>query len=305
MSWFFLALIALLFWSGSDFFSKLGSRPEDKNSHFKMVVAVGLCMGVHAGYMLLFGGVEFRPIAMLLYLPASFLYIAAMVFGYIALRYIELSMSSPVCNASGAVAALFCFFLLGEMIELPTLIGVLIVCFGVILLGVVQMTEDDELHELRQKNAAVKYTKSLPALMLPILYCIIDAAGTVADTMILDAEILSADEANIAYELTFFLLGVLSAVYVFLIKKEKPSLPTEAPKLLGGVCETAGQFFYIYALDAYAVGAAPVISAYCMLSAVWSHIFLKEKLSWKHYLAIGIVLVGFVLLGVVEGLAES
>ena len=40
--WFVLALIALVCWSGSDIFSKIGSKPDDKNSHWKMVMAVGL-----------------------------------------------------------------------------------------------------------------------------------------------------------------------------------------------------------------------------------------------------------------------
>ena len=46
--WFPLALLALLFWSGSDLFSKIGSRPEDKLSHWKMVMTVGTVMGLHA-----------------------------------------------------------------------------------------------------------------------------------------------------------------------------------------------------------------------------------------------------------------
>ncbi len=308
MSWLLLALIALVFWSGSDFFSKLGSHPDDKLSHWKLVAMVGLVMGLHAAYSVFFGGVEFRPISLLIYLPASLLYIAAMVFGYISLRYIELSMSSPICNASGAVAAVFCFFLLGEVMDVPLLVGVIVVCVGVVLLGVVQMTEDDELHKRRQEKASVKYTKSVIALALPVMYCLIDAAGTVADSMILEHEVLSADEANIAYELTFLFLGLIAGGYVLtmsIIKKEKPLLRREAPKLVGAICETAGQVAYIYAIDAFAIGAAPVISAYCMLSAVWSHIFLKEKLSWKHYAAIGIVLAGILLLGVVEGLSPE
>ena len=47
--WFVLALIALLCWSGSDLFSKIGCRePDDKLAHLKMVMAVGLVMGLHA-----------------------------------------------------------------------------------------------------------------------------------------------------------------------------------------------------------------------------------------------------------------
>jgi multidrug transporter EmrE-like cation transporter len=33
---------------------------------------------------------------------------------------------------------------------------------------------------------------------------------------------------------------------------------------------------------------------------VWSRIFLKEKLSWKHYLCIGLVVLGIVVLGVFD-----
>ena len=29
MNWFLLSLIAILFWSGSDLFSKMGAKPED------------------------------------------------------------------------------------------------------------------------------------------------------------------------------------------------------------------------------------------------------------------------------------
>lgn len=62
--WFWLALIALLFWSGSDLFSKIGCRdPRDKLSHLKMVMAVGLVMGLHAAYEIFIGGVSHRPAA--------------------------------------------------------------------------------------------------------------------------------------------------------------------------------------------------------------------------------------------------
>ena len=57
--WFVLALIALLCWSGSDLFSKIGCRePDDKLAHLKMVMAVGLVMGLHAAYEIFIGGTE-------------------------------------------------------------------------------------------------------------------------------------------------------------------------------------------------------------------------------------------------------
>ena len=109
MTWFILSLIAILFWSGSDLFSKLGSRPDDKYSHWKMVMAVGVVMGAHA-FFLIATGTPFSISDIVTYLPASAMYILSMILGYAGLRYIELSISSPICNSSGAVAALLCFF---------------------------------------------------------------------------------------------------------------------------------------------------------------------------------------------------
>ena len=46
--------------------------------------------------------------------------------------------------------------------------------------------------------------------------------------------------------------------------------------------------------------SAPIISAYCAASVLWSRLFLKEKLSWKHYSMIGLVLLGIIIMGVLD-----
>lgn len=304
--WFVLSLVALLCWSGSDLFSKIGSKPDDKYSQWKMVIAVGLVMGIHAAFEIFVNGVQINWAAILTYLPASALYISSMVLGYIALRYIELSVSSPVCNSSGAIASLFMiiFFFKMSGIEtqsqlVGTIFGIIACGIGVVGLGFAEMGEDEEVKLKRQEKANVKYSKSWIAIVLPVLYCFIDAAGTVADTFIL--ETLDENVANVAYELTFLACGGIAAIYVFAIKRDKPTVKREAPKLIGAVCETAGQFAYIMALAQNSVAAAPIVCCYCALSVVWGAIFLKERLSWKHYLAIAITIAGIVLLGVFGG----
>lgn len=304
--WFVLSLVALLCWSGSDLFSKIGSKPDDKYSQWKMVVAVGLVMGIHAAFEIFVNGVQINWAAILTYLPASALYISSMVLGYIALRYIELSVSSPVCNSSGAIASLFMiiFFFKMSGIEtqgqlVGTIFGIVACGIGVVGLGFAEMGEDEEVKLKRQEKANVKYSKSWIAIVLPVLYCFIDAAGTVADTFIL--ETLDENVANVAYELTFLACGGIAAIYVFAIKRDKPTVKREFPKVVGAVCETAGQFAYIMALSKNSVAAAPIICCYCALSVVWGAIFLKERLSWKHYIAIAITIAGIVLLGVFGG----
>lgn len=100
--------------------------------------------------------------------------------------------------------------------------------------------------------------------------------------------------ANVAYELTFLLAAVVCFVYVVLIKRDRLVPKMEAPKYLGAVCETAGQFAYIYAIadTEHLAMSAPIIASYCAASVLWSRIFLKEKLSWKHYAMIALIVAG-------------
>ena len=273
--WFGLSLVAILFWSLTDLFSKAGSKREDKYSHWKM---------------------------------ASAMYILAMVIGYVGLRYLYLSLSSPICNSSGAVAAILCFFLLGERLAVWQYVGV-----GMIVASVFALSVTEKVYETRERRLAGaappdrKYTHSFLAILLPVLYCIIDALGTYADGLLLyeyddDGTIVSGviaeGPANIAYELTFLLIAVFAFIYVVIIKKQRLSLRYEMPKIGGALCETAGQFAYIYAIAQNTMAAAPLISSYCVLSLVWARVFLKEKLTWVQYVFIALAAAGIVVMGI-------
>ena len=300
--WFWFSLIALICWSGSDLMSKLGcADARDKYSHLKMVTAVGIVMGLHACYEIFVSGVEINLSSLLTYLPVSALYILSMALGYLGLRYIELSISSPICNSSGAIVAVLCIITgtAGEMVPMQ-FVATALVCLGVVALGVVEAAEDEELRRARQEAGNFKYAKSALALILPVIYCLLDALGTFADNRVL--EILDESSANVAYELTFLVVGLVCLVYTVGIKKQRLIPKMEAPKYVGAVFETAGQFAYIYAIgdSAHVAMAAPIISAYCAASVLWSRIFLREKLSWKHYLALLVIIAGIVILGVFD-----
>lgn len=330
MMWL-IAVAAMLFWSGSDIFSKIGSKQTDKLSHYKVGIAVGLVMGIHAIYEITVGGVPLTFEDIIDYLPASFFYIVSMVVGYIGLRYIELSISSPICNGSGAVAALLCMAVFGVTFNPESesnavflnpwiIAGLVLVVGGIICLGFVDNTEDAELRALRQKKANRKYSKSVWAILLPVLYCVLDSLGTFIDTLIADpfvekasgilaknpagiedleaaAENLGGDIMNTAYEFTWLFVAILFAIYVYGIKREKVDVKYDGTKLLGGICETIGQVFYMMVVVRGYVPGLVIISAYCMVSTVWGSIFLKEKLSWKHYLCIAAAFAGILILG--------
>ncbi len=329
--WFWLSIAALLFWSGSDIFSKIGSRPEDKNSHWKVVFAVGAIMGLHFAVTLVgkavidatvgidalestgFGKVmaslfytDFAPIDFLRYLPVAALYILAMVIGYVGLRYIELSISSPICNCSGALAFVLCvIFGIGgarEDISPVVIIAVSLITVGIVALGFIENREDEEVKRARQEKANRKYAKSLLAFLLPIAYLIIDAVGTVGDELVFSIEgangesIISDYAANSAFELTFFLLAIFAFIWIKFVKKDR-IFAGNKHLFLGGACETVGQIFYMAVMFSdFEVGMV-IISAYCALSVLWGRIFLGEKLSVKHYAAILVAFAGIVMLG--------
>lgn len=300
--WFWLSLIALLCWSGSDLFSKIGCRDaRDRYAHLKMVMAVGIVMGIHARYEIVAHGVEISMSIIWTYLPVSLLYILSMTLGYVGLRYIELSISSPVCNSSGMLVAVMSLATGGLAAVNGWQLGaVALVCAGVIGLGIVESREDDDLRAARQEASNYRYAKSWLALALPVAYCLLDAAGTFADSLVLER--LDEDSANVAYELTFFAAAVLCFLYVVVYRRDKLVMKMEVPKYAGAIFETAGQFAYIYAIgDAeHLMFSAPIISSYCAASVLWGRIFLKERLSWKHYAMIALVVAGIVILGLFD-----
>ena len=279
-------------------------------------------MGIHAIYEVTFGGVPLSFNDIIVYLPASALYILSMVIGYVGLRYIELSISSPICNCSGAFALIMNIAYFGVkwveddsdaiFLNGPIICGAVFIIIGIISLGIVDYFEDSETRALRQSASNRKYSKSVLAILLPVMYCVLDSLGTFVDTIIADnycamleqggksaeeAELLCGDVLNTAYEFTWLFMAAIFAVYVFVVKKEKIDFKFDGIKTIGGICETVGQVFYMMVVvSEYKVGLV-IISAYCAVSFIWSRLFLKEKLSAKHYLALAAIFIGIFILG--------
>lgn len=326
MLYYILSILALLCWSGSDLFSKMGTRERDKNSHWKVVFAVGLIMGIHFFITLIGGAIidntvgvdgvhkivaslfytDFKMMDFVHYLPIAAVYIFAMILGYVSLRYIELSISSPICNSSGALAFLLCLlfgiFSLDE-ITVTTVVGIVMITVGIVALGFVEQNEDEEVKKARQERANRKYTKSILAFLLPILYLVIDALGTAGDEFLFSDSFiektgieLSDYAANSAFELTFLFFAVFAFIWLKFVKKDVVFKGSKA-FMLGGLCETIGQVFYMAVMFSDFSAGMVIISAYCAISVLWSRIFLKEKMSWKHYAVIALVITGIVILG--------
>lgn len=329
MNWFWFALACLLFWGGADLFYKKGSEESDRYSHLKIAVWVGLVMGVCAIVLLPFSETGFDPATFLVnavrYSPASLSYIFSMVIGYAGMRYLEISIVSPVQNASGAfsmIAMLIFFRVLPEEVsselgDLNTgnLIGTALIALGLVTLGIVESRlarkeADALIRSDEQKRQARKYRFGALALLFPVLYCLFDTIGTAADGILLSEEAglgLGEIDVLILYGLTFFLAGL--AAWIFLaLKTRKPYNPFAVKEVktkgAAALLEEGGQIFYVFAMAKNPVLAAPMVASYCIVSVIFGRVFLKEKLKAAQYAAVFAVIVGIVILGVMEGVGE-
>ena len=308
--WFIFALITTLSWGAADLFYKKGADENDKYSHLKTAMMVGLVMGLHAILTLIIGNINYDPINIIVYFPVSLMYISSMVIGYFGLKYLELSIASPIQNTSGALAAIFCLIFLGQAIDALSIVGVIWICLGVFMLGVFEKVKDDAYYREHDK----KYKIGFVAFLMPILYCLIDALGTFFDAFYLDdvtstplrnvTEETLDSVANVSYELTFFICAIIILI-VMLIKKQKIFSNFQGARLGAAALETAGQFTYVKAMSGHGSVAAPMIGSYCIVSVLLSRIFLKEKLSMAQYFTVALVIGGILFLGISEGLSAS
>ena len=303
--WLIYTLATTLLWGLAELFYKKGALEREKYSHLKICVMVGLVMGLHAVYTLLTGDFHYDPMNLIAYLPVSACYILSMAFSFFGMRFIEESISDPIENTSGALCTLLCVIFLGESIALPVAIAIGIIAIGVVGIGYLENSGDLRRRQRLGKKLAVI------AFCMPFLYAVIDAFGCVLDIYFLELETspllnVTAENielvANVSYELTFALVGLVMFIFMKLKNVKFGGLIEQKDKALAAVCETAGQLTYVYAMaSGNGAIAAPIISAVCVVSLILSRIFLKEKLTKKQYLFISIIIVGILMLAIIEG----
>ena len=308
MSWLFFSIATAVLWGTAELFYKKGAQPGEKYSHLKISVWVGVVMGLHAIYTLLTQDIGFNPVNILIYLPVSLFYIFSMTFSYFGMRFIEESISDPIENTAGVICVLLFAIFMGDEFSWLTWLSV-----GVIGVGVFGVSYLENKGETPRKKNLGK-TLAIVAFCMPFVYALLDAFGTFLDDAfflvedIANAPFVDVTEetieavANTSYELTF----ALFALILFLFMKAKGvkfgPVPQHKDKILAAVFETAGQFTYVYALGGVDAVAAPILSSVCVVSLLLSRIFLKEKLSWKTYAMIAVVIMGILLLAVSEEL---
>lgn len=301
--WLIFTLVTTLLWGAAELFYKKGSHESQKYDHLRVCVLVGAVMGIHAILTLLTSDISYNPMNLIAYLPVSLCYILSMACSFFGIRFIEESLADPIENTAGAMCSLLCVIFLGERIAPMVWVAIAIMLVGIIGVSYTERSSEvDRTRKLGKKLAIV-------AFAMPFCYAFIDAFGSFLDIFFLEMEtspLIGITEenielvANISYELTFAIVGLI--LFIFMKCKKVPfELPKQKDKVIAAVCETAGQLTYVYAMSGNGAIAAPILSCVCVVSLLLSRIFLKEKLTKKQYLFVGIIIVGILMLAVLEG----
>ena len=301
--WLVFTLVTTLLWGAAELFYKKGSHEEAKFDHLRVCVMVGAVMGIHAIYTLMTSDIAYDPMNLIMYLPVSMCYIISMACSFFGIRFIEESLSDPIENTSGAMCTVLCALILGDEIAPMVWVAIAIIVIGI--LGVSYAEQDAG----RARKQRLGKKLAMIAFAMPFCYALIDAIGCVLDIYFLEMEtspLIGITEenielvANISYELTFAICGIILLAYM-MYKRIKFDLPKQKDKALAAVCETAGQLTYVYAMSGNGAIAAPIISCVCVVSLLLSRIFLKEKLTKRQYMFITIIIAGILMLAVLEG----
>ena len=308
MNWLLFSIATAILWGTAELFYKKGAQPNEKYSHLKICVWVGIVMGAHAIFTLLTQDIGYNPINIIRYLPVSLFYIISMAFSYFGMRFLEESISDPIENTAGVICTLLFVIFLQESISWLTWVAIGVITIGVLGVSFLENKGDTP----RKKHLGKKL--AIVAFCMPFVYALLDAFGTFLDDAFFLVEDITKtplvdvtadtieDVANTSYELTFALFALCLFIFMKSKKVKFGPVPQHKDKILAAVFETAGQFTYVYALGGVDAVAAPILSSVCVVSLLLSRIFLKEKLSWKTYAFIAVVIVGILLLAVSEEL---
>ena len=212
MSWLFFSIATAVLWGTAELFYKKGALPNEKYSHLKICVWVGVVMGAHAIFTLLSKDINYDPINLIRYLPVSLLYIVSMAFSYFGMRFLEESISDPIENTSGAICSLLCVLILKESLTPLSVIAIIIIVIGVLGVGYLENNGETQRKKILGKKLAII------AFCMPFVYALLDAFGSFVDVFYLDdiastpligvTEETIEDVANTSYELTFALFAL-------------------------------------------------------------------------------------------------
>ena len=321
MTWFLLMLACLLLWGISGVLYKAASPQDDKLSHYKNFIWLGIIMALAGGIMCTWSDTLLDS-AKMVWENALFLvllciaYAAVFFFGLYGKRFLPASIIIPLENIGGALSAIiiYYYYLLTGYIDPAYPIGIFDVIATIsIIVGVVLIGKEEQRlfkAEIHLEDDKKKHRYGALVLFFPLIFALIDVfsvaeiGGINGNNNGIVSEggvaIIPAIDFFIFECLGFAVISIFMWLYLFLVKKQayNPFEPKELIRCGAATGEAFGTMMFIFAEAINPVMTAPIALLYCIITIVLARIFLKEKLSKNQYLYLGFVIFGIVLLGI-------
>lgn len=318
--WIYI-LISTISWGLAEIFYKKGNIQNEKYSHLKTTIIVGIFMGIYALVILFTQDIDLVsfPQNFVRYLPVALCYIVSMICSYFGVRFIEESISDPIENSSCAFVPILCAIFLKEKFSPLSIFGIVLVGIGIVCIGFFDSKGKTGRKHLLGKKLAIW------AIAMPFCYLILDAVGTFLDIFYTDnvstTILINVTEnniehtANCAYELTFFIVAVILYIFIslkgerlFIVPSNKTNgnnsaygILNQKWKILAAIFETIGQATYLFALSNGSAISAVILGAGTLIfSLLLSRFVLKEKLNLTQYIFVFLILCGVIILSLVQ-----
>ena len=313
MNWLILTLMSLTAWAFVDVLSKYVSTEEDPDAHLELVIVVGLFLlptligalpESESGMSVLSIIWEYK-----IWIIVPLCYILDLWGSFFPLKYLEISIVSPIVNTAGvvSVAVLLAYYFatdsidsIWEVLNVRTIIGMIIITIALVALGYVQ--EKQAGREFAERPKDKWYRFGAVALVIPILAAFFEGMEGILAGIVLDPERglgVGENDYWILYSVVCIVSAVIIWIYLF-IKNKRPYNPfrlSEWPKFAVALLEVLGEAWWLSAMADEPLIVAFLSCTYCVFTVILSRLLLKEKMSKAQYICVAAVILGIIIVG--------
>lgn len=298
----------IMLWGVTSIFYKKGADRNDPYIHLKFSVITGLVFFVIAlcylftreePYSIWESAIRFWPVTLF-----GILYAIGNTFTFKGFLYNDASVVAPIentANGSYVLILVVVYALLGrvdsiwEVLTPFKIAGIACIFLGLLFLGILQH------NEAKVAGKTERFKTGATALIFPLLFSMMDGLETVVTGVCLDKSFgyaMPEGDSIIIGGMEYAFFALLFWIYISVKEKKayNPFTKASMPLFCGTLCDNVAIVFYAYAMALDSVATDPILVVYPVITVLLSRVILKEKLSVKQYLCLGLLLAGSVII---------
>lgn len=306
--WMIFTFACIMLWGVTSIFYKKGADRNDPYIHLKFSVITGLVFFVIAlcylftreePYSIWESAIRFWPVTLF-----GILYAIGNTFTFKGFLYNDASVVAPIentANGSYVLILVVVYALLGrvdsiwEVLTPFKIAGIACIFLGLLFLGILQH------NEAKVAGKTERFKTGATALIFPLLFSMMDGLETVVTGVCLDKSFgyaMPEGDSIIIGGMEYAFFALLFWIYISVKEKKayNPFTKASMPLFCGTLCDNVAIVFYAYAMALDSVATDPILVVYPVITVLLSRVILKEKLSVKQYLCLGLLLAGSVII---------